>query len=392
MYAGCWVLALVIFLEGFSAFGRTSALSPFLKSLCGDLSLSMTQITGAYSFANIVAGFLLPYVGYGYHRQRASRFMMIFVLLFSASLLGWSQLSYRSSIVNFGCMGLLFTGIRLSVQAYRIVEKSMIAVWFSKRRGWATGCSELILTLFLSVTPSICYSLSQQMTWRTFTQLLGFLWLLWFPFCFVIRKPSDIGASSQQPLSGREVQPSRLWFFLLFTLFWKNFQNSGIAFHLVSLCHEFQVDPKRISIAFIPIATEAVLVTFVLGHFFSQIGSKRSLWVFLVSNIGMLVAIQKFSSPGMINLFIACTGMYWGINNVIATMVIPELFGISTISIRQGWVYSAATLGSALGPFYFGVMKDFLSYQTGLQICTAIVCWLCFMFLKIQKNIPCSQA
>lgn len=392
MCASCRVLILVIFLGGFSSFGRTSALSPFLKPLCMDLSLSMTQITGAYSLANIVAGFLLPWVGHEYHRQQASRFTMMFVFLFAISLIGWSWLPNGCSAINFCCMGLIFIGIRLSVQAYGIIEKSMIAAWFSKRRGWATGCSGLVLTLFLSITPSVCYGFSQQMTWRTFTQCLGFLWLLWLPLCWGVRKPNEACVSVPKPLPEQKVRPSCLWIFLCFTFFWKAFQNSGIAFHLVSLCHEFQVDPKKVSIAFIPIAIAAVWVTFASGHFFQRIGSQRSLWIFLVSNVGMLMAIQHFSSPGMINLFIVCTGIYWGINNLIATMVIPELFGISTIGIRHGWAYSAVTLGSALGPFYFGVMKDFFSYQAGLQICTVIVFCLCLIFLKIQKNIPRSKA
>ena len=61
-------LTALTFLEGLSAFGRTSALSPFLPSLCSDLSLSITQISGAYMLANLTAGLLLPFVGKFYDR------------------------------------------------------------------------------------------------------------------------------------------------------------------------------------------------------------------------------------------------------------------------------------------------------------------------------------
>ena len=86
------ILTALTFLEGLSAFGRTSAFSPFLPSLCSDLSLSMTQIGGAYMLANLIAGLLLPSVGRSYDRCKLSYFIFVSVLVFSFSFVLLSEL------------------------------------------------------------------------------------------------------------------------------------------------------------------------------------------------------------------------------------------------------------------------------------------------------------
>ena len=78
-------LVVLTFLEGFSFFGRTSALSPFLPSLCSDLSVSMTQISGAYMLANLIAGLLLPFIGKCYDRTGLADFVKAFVKIFGLS-------------------------------------------------------------------------------------------------------------------------------------------------------------------------------------------------------------------------------------------------------------------------------------------------------------------
>ena len=78
-------LVVLTLLEGFSFFGRTSALSPFLPSLCSDLSVSMTQISGAYMLANLIAGLLLPFVGKCYDRAGLADFVKAFVKIFGLS-------------------------------------------------------------------------------------------------------------------------------------------------------------------------------------------------------------------------------------------------------------------------------------------------------------------
>ena len=70
MNYGWIVLILITLIEACSGFGRTSSLSPYVKDLCIDLDLTRSQLSGAYTLANLFAGFLLPFIGKFYDKLR----------------------------------------------------------------------------------------------------------------------------------------------------------------------------------------------------------------------------------------------------------------------------------------------------------------------------------
>ena len=112
-----------------------------------------------------------------------------------------------------------------------------------------------------------------------------------------------------------------------------------------------------------------------------------SLGLFLLSDAGMLYAVKHIDVSGMLWLFIACTGIYWGINNIIASMVIPALFGTNRIGALNGFAFGAVSLGSAVGSFFFGIMKDTASYKSALTFCINGVVLLLMWFVLLQKHI-----
>lgn len=473
-------LTALTFLEGLSAFGRTSALSPFLPSLCSDLSLSITQISGAYMFANLIAGLLLPSVGRYYDRRGLSHFIFVFVLIFSGSFVLISEFDagvadrlnplndtrhhYFNSkarigrwmmqrLVRFGItevrilIGLLtlcfvyfavcfckksevkriavffvfftvfqfllifsrpirlsclyplaalciaFVGMRISVQAYALAGRSVLATHFLKRRGLATGCVQLFLTVITASTPVICYNISRYETWGSFFLLSGGLFLIIgmiIAYCLQDKKMSRArkkAVSTEGAFDGSRI----LFVFLWFTLFFRNAQNSGIAFHLVPMCNDFGVSAKTVSAAFMPISLLAVGMTFLFGHYFKRLGSRMSLGLFLLSDAGMLYAVKHIDTNGMLWLFIACTGLYWGINNIIASMVIPVLFGTNRIGALNGFAFGAVSLGSAVGPFFFSVVKDATSYKSALTLCVGGAFLLLCLFALLQNRIKSAE-
>ena len=182
-----------------------------------------------------------------------------------------------------------------------------------------------------------------------------------------------------------------LFVFIWLTLFFRDAQNSGIAFHLVSMCRDFGVNAKTISAAFMPISLLAVGMTFLFGHYFKRLGSRMSLGLFLLSDVGMLYAVKHIDTDGMLWLFIACTGLYWGINNIIASMVIPVLFGVRRIGALNGFAFGALSLGSAVGPFFFSIMKDMTSYRSALTMCINGVVLLLCLFVLLKNQIKFSE-
>ena len=389
------MLVVLTLLEGLSAFGRTSALSPFLPSLCSDLSLSITQISGAYMLANLTAGLLLPFVGKFYNRTGLSHFVKAFVIIFGTSFILIGILHVQPMRVwhwyPLAVLGCAFIGIRTAVQAYTLAGRSWLATHFSQRRGFATGCVQLCVTMVTASTPVICYNISRHWTWGMFFGTLGTGWLIGLLICPFLSDEKPSKASNSVPTQRSFGDHRALFVFIWIILFFRNAQNSGIAFHLVPMCLDFGVNPKTVSAAFMPISLLAVGMTFLFGHCFKRVGSRTVLGLFLLSDAGMLHAVKHIDADGMLGLFIACTGIYWGVNNIIASMVIPALFGVRRIGALNGFAFGAVSLGSAIGPFYFGVMKDAISYQSALTLCIGGVWLLLCLFAFLQSRIKSAE-
>ena len=607
-------LVVLSLLEGFSFFGRTSALSPFLPSLCSDLSLSMTQISGAYMLANLIAGLLLPFVGKYYDRTGLADFVKTFVSFFAFSfcfigflglltsrddasqsteffvfasvliligfppvvtiffkerrsqflallvgtcivfasgfmyvfamnlhwiimmlcvfsclaqleliacdyrgkkcfslfsdlsqafviiciigifsgrmsavgmslfliflaiigcsrgkrkqvsdmltiilgacgikiLCGWFWAAvcclclvflfgHRSNtedtedtlfefIDNYHCSRFIrrstgsvcmlfpaafflscgntfpiwiiflmltfaFIGIRMAVQAYTLAGRSWLATHFSQRRGFATGCVQLCVTSITASTPVICYQISQQWTCGMFFCVLSTVWFVVGQIVCAFLPSKKLPKTPKTAMVQHVFGVDKVLFvFIWLTLFFRNAQNSGIGFHLVSMCRDFGVNAKTVSAAFMPISLLAIGMTFLFGHYFKRLGSRMSLGLFLLSDAGMLYAVKHIDTAGMLWLFIACTGLYWGINNIIASMVIPTLFGTNHIGALNGFAFGAVSLGSAVGPFFFSIMKDVTSYKSALTLCIDGVFLLLCLFALLQNRIKSAEA
>ena len=380
-------------IEGLSAFGRSSAISPFLGALCQDLSLSKVHISGAYSLGYLAAGLVLPFLGRIYDRVPLCYFLQGLSGLFGVIWLsfGWGLSALASH--PFGCwIGLMlgFIGIRICIQAYGVVRSALIASGWNHCRGLVTACSALIIALIASVYPYFCYQASQRVTWQSACLLFGGLWLLFLIPARWTGKPITPSVPSKRFQASRIGTKGILFYSILFILGFKHFQESGIAFHLVSMCKEFGVDARLVSASFISITVLSIGVSFIAPPLFRHLGARFILLVFLLSDLGMLYGLHCISKQGMLTLFIVCSGIYWGIHAILTPLVIPSLFNEKKLGALQGAAYAAMSLGSALGPFYFAWMEELYSYQMGLKLCLLIAFLMPLMglFIKPTSSSP----
>ena len=386
------VLLVVTLLEGLSGLGRTAAFSPFLNDLCRDLSLSRTQISAAYALAHLATMFVLPSVGRMFDRVSFSKFLGIFTLLFGISFVGMSGLGVFGTIplasLFILCLGTF--GIRMALHSYSIAGRSTIALWFSKKRGGAMGIYTLFTTLIGSAVPSIAYHLHQHFTWAGVWVSIGLLWLWMLLLCpFAVKPPpQNVPTVKVPPLSEQKTtyRPI-LFYFVMMTLFFKAFQNTGITLHWMPMCHEFGADAGKVSFGFMPIAAVSITTTFIFGHFFRKITPATVLLLFLSADLGMLCAAKAIAATVGVYGFILFTGLYYGLNNVVATLVLPVLFGVKKIGALHGWAYAFVSFGSSVGSFYFGWMSDRASYQTALSICMVAVFVLILCLFGMRKSL-----
>ncbi|MCQ2956080.1 MAG: hypothetical protein MJ218_02745 [Opitutales bacterium] len=385
-----WTLAIVVLIESASMFGRSSAVSPFLNAIHQDLSLSVTQISGAYSLGHLAASFLLPYIGRWYDKTSLCGFMRFFVLLFAGTWMlfgaGLIQLANQSYLC-LGALGGCFIIIRLCIQTFHLVDSAVLASEFDKYKKLAIGCSAIASALVGASCPYICYSISQHINWQRAAFGLGTLWLVFLiPAGWLIKTRERVSA---QPV--KMDNPSKqgiLFYTVLFALGFKHFQESGIAFHLVPICTELGINIRYMLMGMFIMTCVSLGITFFAGHIFSRWGWKTTLVLFSLTDIGMLYGIHSIHQLGILPVLVVCTGLYWGISTILPPLVLPKMFSDKKLGALQGMAYSFMSLGSGLGPFYFGWIKDVSSYQTGLRICigVALLMPLVFLYLKPTKS------
>ena len=178
-----------------------------------------------------------------------------------------------------------------------------------------------------------------------------------------------------------------LFGFVMTTLFFKAFQNTGIMLHWMPMCHEFGADAGKVSFGFMPIAAGSIAATFIFGHFFKKMTPATVLLLFLGADFGMLCAAKAIAAAAGVYGFILFSGLYYGLNNVVATLVLPALFGVKKIGALHGRAYAFVSFGSSAGSFYFGWMSDRASYQTALSLCMAAACVLILCLFCLRKPL-----
>lgn len=394
MNYGWIILGIITLFEGLSGFGRTSALSPFLKDLSHDLDLSIFQISIAYSLANLFAGLVLPYVGQSYDRCKTANFLRIYIIVFSGMFIALSMLKFMqfNSFINFCIFLLGFWGIRTAVHAYTVAGRSTTALWFDKKRGLATALSCFLLSTIASFMPWINYKLHEKYEWYQVWIVVGIIWgTVTFWFCNFIKDPKNRKAIKTVSTTENNEQNNfikrPIFWLIMLAIFFKEFQNTGIAFHLIPMSEAFGSKPEIITLCFIFISIVNSTVTFVFGHFFEKISVRLILLLFLIFDCCFLFCFKGAASTPLLCCFVVFCGTYWALNQIVNYLVIPKIFGTKSIGKLQGYASSFACLGSSSGPFMIGLIKATSSYQNALTFCiiTSIILLSFGFIIKIQE-------
>ena len=139
--------------------GQTMGVSVYTDNLLNALGLDRSQISLAYLIGTLSSGLFLPFVGRVLD-QRGSRFVAVsasvslafFVFLMSKSALisdyFAQQFSLQKMHVSFVVITLIYFGVRQFGQGQlTLSSRTMIGLWFERRRGLAFGISGLVVSL-----------------------------------------------------------------------------------------------------------------------------------------------------------------------------------------------------------------------------------------------------
>jgi hypothetical protein len=360
-------------MEALSAFGRTSAFSPFLEQLGKDLHVSQNTISASYTLANLTAGLLLPCIGKLFDGLPGYLFSSLLVIAFGMSFIILGHCREISILLGVSCPLMLwmgFSSIRTCIRGFEVLDRSMVAIWFDKQRKWATSLACLILAVIASAIPWIVYKLNQRYTWQALWMLQGsYFILILLPFCLFIKK-KHAPIRKQPPrlsrlLKDRDFNFLKTYAFWIFTaiLFLQALQNTGLAFHLVPICKELKVNPESILKSIMGISVLSIIISFIASDFFDKWGPKQLFACFCLSNLLWGVSVLFLSCKLSQYAFIVGCGFSWGMNHSLMYMTWPYVFGTQNIGTINGFVSAFVCLGSSLGPLFFSCLKSLYSYQ-----------------------------
>ena len=182
-------------------------------------------------------------------------------------------------------------------------------------------------------------------------------------------------------------QTSCAFWLIMVMFFFKAFQMTALAFHLVPMCEAFGARAEDVTLCLMTTPVVTVLTTFIMGHFFEKIGVKNSLLLFLLLDVSLLYSFQYIANGIVLCAYGLTAGAYWGMRQIVAYMVLPQLFGTKSIGAVNGWASACLCLGSATGPYMFAKCHEGHSYLLALNICQWIAVALLLVCFLLKNQL-----
>ncbi|MFP3358282.1 MFS transporter [Planococcus sp. SIMBA_143] len=374
-YYGWVIVAISALSYFFSGPGQTFSNAIFIDYYIEEFGWSRSTVSGIYSAATLLAGFLIFMVGRLVDSQGARKMAVII-----SSLLGLACL-FNGLIANTFMLFIGFFLIRLLGQgSMSLTPKSLVPQWFIAKRGRALSLAALGAMVGSAVFPLLNVWLIETFDWRIAWMLLGASVLVIFtPLAFLLirNKPEDIGLrpdgevipegeTAEKSLSAdiswtvKEAQKTRAFWLLLFCVATPALVNTGITFHLVSIFSQQSLTPEAAATVLSLMAVVGFPVTFLAGYLLDKIEVRWMLVALFAGEIIFILLLQQATVLSLAILFGVVWGVVSGIERVTLSIVWPNYYGRQYIGSISGIAMAIMVIGSALGPLPFGLFYDFL--------------------------------
>jgi MFS family permease len=398
LYYG-WIIVAVALISMAFWFGIRASFSVFYVALLEDFAWNRGDAAGVQSMALITYTVMAPLVGGLIDRFGPRRVVVPGILVL---VLGLILCRTIENLTQF----YLFYGVIMGsgITCIGIVTYSAIlAHWFEKRRGLASGMAVSGMGLGTFVLVPLSQSLISMWGWRlTFVVLGGLVLIIVLPLnaLFLRHKPLEIGQcvdgfennapfnqGGSCPMEANDtefgwsprkvVSSGRFWALMAFSFF------SIIGIYVV-VVHSvrFLVDQgvAKMAAAFILAMVGAISSVFRIfwGWLSDRIGREITYTMGISCGflgVSSLLLFEAFRSPLLIYSFFVFFGMGWGVTAPMFMAVSADLFQGRIYGLIYGFVEASVGIGAAFGSWVAGFIFDRAqSYQMAFGL--VIVCML----------------
>ena len=396
--------------------GQTIGVSVFTDSLIDHLKISRDELSLSYMFGTIGSSFLLPWAGKQYDRYGVRIVALVASIGLGLILFFLSQIdriigylfSLQNSIVVVFVMFLAFLLLRFFGQGVlTMVSRNMMVQWFDKRRGFATGFSNVFVSLVFSGAPVFLFFLVQNYSWRGAWMILAVIVAVLFPFIVIIffrNKPEESGLSpdgNYQPVRNKKQQSfpiikeftlpeaRRNYSFWVYSLMlaMQALYITAFTFHIVSIFEQVGLSQYDAITIFQPTALVAVVTTLALSSLSDYVKLK---YLYMIMGLGACLGVIGMIFIGQSNIayymIIVGNGVMGGLFAVLSSVTWPRYFGRKHLGAISGQSIMVIVFASALGPILFSQsLTLFGSYAVGGWVCFVIYALLTIATLR-SKN------
>jgi OFA family oxalate/formate antiporter-like MFS transporter len=381
----------------FAVGGIVSSFGVFLKPVLSEFGWSRASISGTYALNLVFGGFMGILAGRLGDRFNPRLALTIGGLFIGPGILLMSQVHSILQIYVF--YGIL---VSAGIGFVPIPILSMIARWFMKGRGLASGIALSGVGVGMVVVPPLANLLISEYNWRTSYLILGLsaLFIIVFFAQFLKRAPvksplTDAGRTrnidSPNPpdrsQSVREaVSTHKFWIIItmgFFFFYGIQTVNAHIAAHASDIGYSSAAAATILSvIGFVNIGS-----TILGGSLGDKIGTRKAMIIiFALTSISFL-GFRFSNQLWLLYLWALLFGLGSGGFSAVQSPFTADYFGLKNLGVIFSFFILAQNIGGGLGSLIAGGIFDISgSYQWAFLIC-AILC-LTSLFLSILLKSP----
>jgi sugar phosphate permease len=379
--AACFVLCFLFAGAGFYSF------SIFIKPLENEFGWDRAAISLTMSIHFIIGGLMGPFIGKLTQTYGPKKVMSLAAVGSGACFL---LVSLTRSLwyfyVIYALLALMLCGIGV------VPISSLLANWFNKRRGTATGTALVGIAAGGMLLAPLLGSITTRFGWKASYIFLGLLvWIVALPIIkFVIKvNPAELGLApdghtretsavktenrvSENALAGwpsRAALRSRTFWYLAISFFLAPMAQLGVLQHQVPLIIDAGVSPATAATALGLTAGVGGLGKLSFGRF-SEIMPFQYVVALCFGLQGLAVFILgNINSMAMLWLYVVIFGFGMGGVVVLLPLTVGHFFGLASFGVILGTLWMINAIGGALGTYASGLIYDYTgTYQYALYL------------------------
>ncbi|MFP8881844.1 MAG: MFS transporter [Myxococcota bacterium] len=386
--------------------GQTMGVSVFTDHLIRETGLTRLELTYTYMLGTLGSSLLLPRGGVFLDRHGARWTGIVACLAVAATLavltgldsisrtfadlFGLATTTKAAAVVlTLGFMMLRFSGQGMLTMAAR----TMMAKWFERRRGLASGISGVFVSGGFAIAPLVLQSFIDVAGWRGAWWIragsvgIGMSLVI---FVFFRENPEDCGlrmdgrgleslSTSSPDEAPRPEEPAftrdealrtaRFWVVTL-AIALQALVFTGVTFHIVDLGIETGIGGREAVKLFIPIALVSTTMGLASGFAADRLPVRVLVLVFLGLQTTAYVGAGRLGEFPFLLMMIVGWGGAGGLFATLLNVAIPNFFGRLHLGAISSIQMSFIVAASAIGPALLAASKTYLgSYREGLLFC-----------------------